>query len=74
MLFDLKTTKLVISVIIVLALLRFIQCRFTGKKTLNPVSSCSDNPWWKFYGFKLSTGLVLDLIIIMLCLHIIYTK
>lgn len=70
--FDWKTTKIVIGVIILLALLRFFQCRFTGDKSINPFSSCADNPRWAFYGYKLSAGLFLHLIIIVLLLHVVH--
>ena len=70
----LKTLNILIAIIIILTLSRFYKCRYTGKKDVNPISSCSSNPPWATYGYKLSIGLSLDIIIILMLTYLVYSK
>lgn len=69
-----KTLSALISIVVILTLSRYYQCRYTGKKNINPMSSCSDNPPWLAYGYKLSLDLSFDLIITLMLAYLVYSK
>jgi len=63
--------KILIILVLVFSSFRFYKCRYTGKKDVNPISSCSSNPAWATYGYKLSLGLVFNIIQILLLIHLV---